>query len=229
MEYIRITKENIDKEHICCAMSGKQSLAKKEWLKQCFEEGLVFYRSAERGKCFIEYIPAENAWVPIEAADWLYINCLWVSGSLKGHGYSSELLEECLRDAKAQGKNGVCILCAEGRKREFLADPKFLTHKGFKVSDISDCGINLMYLPLAESAPPPNSRPAPSTPRWRKTDLSSTIPTSAPTPIIGCQRCRRPQRNMGFHSKPSTSQRKRWHRMCPHLSQHTHCSVMGNS
>ncbi len=26
MEYIRITKENIDKEHICCAMSGKQSL-----------------------------------------------------------------------------------------------------------------------------------------------------------------------------------------------------------
>ena len=61
MDYIRVTKENIDKEHICCAMSGKQSLAKKEWLKQRFEEGLVFYRSAERGKCFIEYIPAENA------------------------------------------------------------------------------------------------------------------------------------------------------------------------
>lgn len=128
MDYIRVTKENIDREHICCAMSGKQSLAKKEWLKQRFEEGLVFYRSAERGKCFIEYIPAENAWVPIDAAGWLYINCLWVSGSLKGHGYSSELLEECLRDAKAQGKNGVCILCAEGRKRDYLADSKFLTH-----------------------------------------------------------------------------------------------------
>ena len=49
MDYIRVTKENIDKEHICCAMSGKQSLAKKEWLKQRFEEGLVFYRSEERG------------------------------------------------------------------------------------------------------------------------------------------------------------------------------------
>ena len=55
MDYIRVTKENIDREHICCAMSGKQSLAKKEWLKQRFEEGLVFYRSAERGKCSIEY------------------------------------------------------------------------------------------------------------------------------------------------------------------------------
>lgn len=42
MKYIHITKENIDKEHICCAMSGKQSLAKKEWLKQRFDEGLVF-------------------------------------------------------------------------------------------------------------------------------------------------------------------------------------------
>lgn len=76
MNYIRVTKENIDKEHICCAMSGKQSLAKKEWMKQRFDEGLVFYRSEERGKCFIEYIPAENAWVPIEADDYFYINCL---------------------------------------------------------------------------------------------------------------------------------------------------------
>lgn len=67
MNYIRITKDNIDNEHICCAMSGKQSVAKKEWMKQRFDEGLVFYRSEERGKCFIEYIPAENAWVPIEA------------------------------------------------------------------------------------------------------------------------------------------------------------------
>ena len=89
--------------------------------------------------------------MPIEADGWLYINCLWVSGSMKGHGFSSELLSECIRDAEAQGKKGLCILCAEGRKREFLADPKFLTHKGFRVADISDCGINLMYLPLAQS------------------------------------------------------------------------------
>lgn len=159
MEYIRITNENIDKEHICCAMSGRQSLAKKEWLKQRFDECLVFYRSVERGKCFIEYIPAENAWVPIEADGWLYINCLWVSGSLKGHGYSTELLAECIRDAKAQGRKGLCILSAEGRKREFLADPKFLAHQGFSVADISDCGINLMALPLVSDAAPPKFKP----------------------------------------------------------------------
>ena len=158
MNYIRITKDNINKEHICCAMSGNQSLAKKEWLKQRFDEGLVFYRSEERGKCFIEYIPAENAWVPIEAAGYLYINCLWVSGSMKGHGYSTDLLDECIRDAKSHEKKGLCILCAEGRKREFLADPKFLAHKGFTIADSSECGIALLYLPLAEGVEPPKFR-----------------------------------------------------------------------
>lgn len=42
MDYIRITEDNIDGEHICCAMSGKQSLVKKEWLRQRFAEELVF-------------------------------------------------------------------------------------------------------------------------------------------------------------------------------------------
>ena len=160
MNYLRITKDNIDREHICCAMSGKQSLAKKEWLKQRFDEGLVFYRSEERGKCFIEYLPAENAWVPIEADGWIYIDCLWVSGALKGHGYAGELLAECIRDARAQGRKGLCILCAEGRKREFLADPKFLAHEGFSAADVSDCGITLKTIHIttreaAQNVPAP--------------------------------------------------------------------------
>ena len=155
MNYIRITKDNIDKEHICCAMSNNQSIVKKEWLKQRLDEGLVFYRSEERGKCFIEYIPAENAWVPIIAEGYIYINCLWVSGSLKGHGYSNDLLDECIRDAEAQGRKGLCILSSEKRKKEFLADPKYLAYKGFFVADTSETGITLMYLPLDPAAEPP--------------------------------------------------------------------------
>ena len=155
MNYIQITKDNIDREHICCAMSGKQSLAKKEWLKERFDEGLVFYRSEERGKCFIEYIPAENAWVPIEADGYLYIDCLWISGVMKGHGYSSDLLNRCINDAKNQGKKGICILSAQGRKREFLSDQKYLAHMGFTAADTSDCGITLMYMPLCDNAEPP--------------------------------------------------------------------------
>lgn len=159
MRYIRVTRENIDREHICCAMSGKQSLGKKEWLKERFDEGLVFLRSEERGKCFIEYIPAERAWVPIEADGYMYINCLWVAGSLKGHGYSGELLEACTQDAKAQGKKGLCILSSARRKKEFLADPKYLAHKGFLPADEAAGEITLMYLPFDATAEAPKFRP----------------------------------------------------------------------
>ena len=154
MGYIRITEENIDREHICCAMSNNQSVRKKEWLKERFREGLVFYRSELRGKCFIEYMPAENAWQPLDAEGYTHINCLWVSGSLKGHGYSSELLGECIRDAKEQGRKGLTIL-SSAKKKGFLADPKYLAYKGFYVADESDSGIQLWVLPLEEGAEPP--------------------------------------------------------------------------
>lgn len=168
MNYLRITEENIDKEHICCAMSNKQSNVKKEWMKELFREGLVFYRSEERGKCFIEYIPAENAWVPIEAEGYIYINCLWVSGSMKGHGYSNDLLDACIRDAKAQNRKGLCIF-SSARKKEFLADPKYLHHKGFTVADESDNGITLFYLPLCPDAQKPGFKDCAKHPKTEET------------------------------------------------------------
>ena len=157
MEYIRVTKENLEKEHICCAISNNkdaQVASKKAWLADRFDEGLVFLRSVERGKCFIEYIPAENAWVPIDADGDMYIDCLWVSGSFKGHGYSNDLLEECIADSKEKGKKGLCILAA-AKKKPFLADPKFLKYKGFAVADEADNGIQLWYLPFEEGAQAP--------------------------------------------------------------------------
>lgn len=157
MEYIKVTKENLEKEHICCAISNNNDMqvaTKKAWLSERFDDGLVFLKSVERGKCFIEYIPAENAWIPILADGYMYIDCLWVSGSFKGHGYSSDLLEECIRDSKAKGKKGITIL-SSAKKKPFLADPKFLAHKGFKVSDEADNGIQLWYLPFAEEADAP--------------------------------------------------------------------------
>jgi len=157
MEYIKVTKENLGKEHICCAISNNndvQVATKKAWLSERFDDGLVFLKSVERGKCFIEYIPAENAWIPILADGYIYIDCLWVSGAFKGHGYSSDLLEECIRDSKIKGKKGITILSSV-KKRPFLADPKFLAHKGFKVSDEADNGIQLWYLPFAEETDAP--------------------------------------------------------------------------
>ena len=160
MEYIRVTKENLEKEHICCAISNNKDVqvsSNKAWLADRFDEGLVFLRSVERGKCFIEYIPAENAWVPINADGYMYIDCLWVSGSFKGHGYSTDLLNACIENSNKKGKKGLCILAA-AKKKPFLADPKFLKYKGFIVCDEADNGIQLWYLPFVMDADKPHFR-----------------------------------------------------------------------
>lgn len=160
MEYIRVTKENLEQEHICCAISSNKDVqvaSKKAWLAERFDEGLVFLKSVERGKCFIEYLPAEYAWNPILAEGYLYIDCLWVSGSFKGHGYSTDLLSACIDDGKKQGRKGLCIL-SSAKKKPFLADPKFLKYKGFSVSDEADNGIQLWYLPFSPDAEPPRFR-----------------------------------------------------------------------
>ena len=161
MEYIKLTKDNLEKEHICCAISNNndvQVASKKAWLSERFEEGLVFLKGTVRGKCFIEYIPAENAWIPLDAPGYTFIDCLWVSGSFKGHGYSNDLLGECIRDSRAQGRKGLCILSA-GKKKPFLADPKYLKYKGFEVCDEADNGILLWFLPFEKCESKPQFKP----------------------------------------------------------------------
>lgn len=160
MEYIEVTNDNIEKEHICCAISNNNDIqvsSKKAWLKERFNDGLVFLKSTERGKCFIEYIPAENAWNPIVADGYMYIDCLWVAGSFKGHGFSTDLFNACIEDSKAKGKVGLCIL-SSAKKKPFLADPKYLKHKGFSVCDEADNGIQLWYSPFSDNAPKPKFR-----------------------------------------------------------------------
>lgn len=152
MEFIKITEENLEKEHICCAIASNkdcQVSSKKKWIREQLQNGLVFLKADVRGKCFIEYMPVENAWMPIEADGYMYINCFWVSGQLKGNGYANQLLEECIRDSKAKGKKGLCIRASE-KKKPFLSEGAYLKHKGFKVSDTAEPFFELLYLPFEE-------------------------------------------------------------------------------
>ena len=96
-EYINLTLDNIDEEHICCAIGDKKHQngvdRKKEWIKSKLKDGHVFRKLDARGKTFIEYEPIETAWVPIIGKNYEYIYCLWVAGSFKGKGIGKELLE----------------------------------------------------------------------------------------------------------------------------------------
>lgn len=150
---IKLNKENIEQEHICCSLAdkkGRQGVAtKKEWLKQCFDDGLVFLKVDVRGKAFIEYVPAERAWSPIDAADYMYINCFWVSGRFKGKGYGKALLAQCEADARAQGKKGL-VAISSNKKRPFLSDKQFFVKHGFQVCDEAPPYFQLLYLEFKE-------------------------------------------------------------------------------
>ena len=160
MELITLTHGNLEQEHICCAIANNKDLqvrSKKDWLKDRLDEGLVFLKCDVRGKCFIEYLPAEFAWAPVDAADYMYIDCLWVSGQLKGHGYSNLLLNSCIEDSRAKGKKGLVMLSAK-KKMGFLSDPAFLKYKGFQTADTAAPCFELMYLPFDEHAKKPRFR-----------------------------------------------------------------------
>ena len=137
-QFKNIALENIENEHLCCAIADKKHQCgvqmKKAWLKDRIGEGHIFRKLDEKGKVFIEYAPLETAWVPVNGENYYYIYCLWVSGSFKGKGYAKSLLEYCIEDAKKQGKSGICVLAAK-KKKPFLSEKKFMLRYGFEVVD----------------------------------------------------------------------------------------------
>lgn len=136
MEIIKLTDQNIQDEHICCAFSDKKSKdgyqKKKDWLKTQFKNGYTFRKLNVRGKVFIEYVPIEHAWLPLDGKNFMVINCFWVSGQFKGKGNGKRLLQQCIADAK--NMDGIVAISSD-KKRPFMSDPKFLKHQGFEIID----------------------------------------------------------------------------------------------
>lgn len=153
MAFVTLTPDNLAAEHICCAMADKKSAsgveAKKQWLAERIGEGLRFTKLDQRGKVFIEYLPAEKAWVPIIRAEgYAFVNCLWVSGSFQGQGYGRALLEACEADVRAQGLKGIVVVSSP-KKRPYMADKKFLVRQGFVVCDTAYPYFELLVKPFA--------------------------------------------------------------------------------
>ena len=120
--FINITVDNLDKEHLCCAISDKKHQAgvitKKQWLKERIAEGHVFRKLDAKGKVFIEYAPLETAWVPVHGNDYLYIYCIWVSGSFKEKDMQNRLLS-IVSMTQRHKENRVSVFLVPKRKNRF--------------------------------------------------------------------------------------------------------------
>lgn len=155
-DFINVTTENIDKEHLSCIIRSKKPHpgidAKRKWLYERLQEGHVFRKLNEKATVFIEYAPLETAWVPITGNNYYYLYCLWVESSHKGKGYAKSLMEYCINDAREKGKSGICMLGAQ-KQKSWLSDQSFAKKYGFEVADTTDNGYELLALSLDGTLP----------------------------------------------------------------------------
>jgi len=159
MNIIKIDNTNIDSEHICCAIGNdkinkSRAETKKEWLKDNFDKGLIFKRLDQRGKVFIEYLPIENVWKPVVGKNYMFINCLWVSGQFKGQGWSKQLLNECISDAKNMNMDGIAVV-SSNKVKPFITENKFYNYHNFKLIDTATPYFELLELKFNDKAQSP--------------------------------------------------------------------------
>jgi len=133
---VQLTEENLTDEHICCCINDAKCergyQMKKDWIRDRLPEGFVFKKLNVRGKVFIEYMPSEYAWRPIEAPGYMCIQCFWVSGKYKGQGWGKKLFDTC--EADSQGMHGI-VTVTSSKKRPFLTDKSFFIKQGFELAD----------------------------------------------------------------------------------------------
>jgi len=152
MRIIDVTAENVEETGFFCLMSRRKSdgyRRKLRWLQARFEQGLriKMLDLSEGGRGFIEYIPGEYAWRPVEAAGYLFIHCLWVVGKSKRKGFA----DECLSDAHRDGAKGVAMVTSEGN---WLVGRKLLLSRGFESIDRAPPAYELLVKNLSPAPPP---------------------------------------------------------------------------
>ena len=90
-EFINLTPENLDGEHLCCIIRSRKPHpgveAKRRWLAGRLEEGHVFRKLDAKGAVFVEYAPLETAWVPVtERTDSPGFSFLWKENNNRDSG-----------------------------------------------------------------------------------------------------------------------------------------------
>ena len=183
-EFINLTAENLEEEHLCCIIRSKKSHpgveAKRRWLRDRLNEGHVFRKLNEKAAVFIEYAPLETAWTPVVGDHYYYLYCLWVASGYKGKGYGTSLMEYCISDARAKGRSGVCMLGAK-KQKSWLSDQSFAKRFGFEAVDATDDGYELLALSFDGTAP----RFAPNAKKQEIEEKELTIYYDMQCPYLG--------------------------------------------
>jgi len=131
---ITVNPDNILQEKLFCVkdITNPGFKKKQEWFLDRFKEGLrlkMIKDSTGKPIAFIEYIPSQSAWRPLEANNYLFVQCMFVySNKDKMHGVGSRLLAECEIDARENKFYGVCSMTSDG---SWISDKRLFLKNGY--------------------------------------------------------------------------------------------------
>lgn len=135
---VDVTPQNVLEHTLFCVKDLKNPgfENKRKWFDDRYAEGLrlkILKDSAGKLIAFIEYLPAEAAWRPVNAPNYMFIHCMYVySNKDKGKGLGSLLLKECEKDARQQGMVGITAMTSKG---SWITDKRLFEKNGFVMSD----------------------------------------------------------------------------------------------
>lgn len=129
---------------------------KLDWVKQRYTEGLRYKMlvSDQKGAIGgIEYLPGENAWRPVKAHGFMFIQCIFIiPKEAKGKGFGKKLVETCLDDARNSGMKGVAVVT---RKGTWMAGNEVFLNMGFTATDAAKPDFELLTFKFDSATPNP--------------------------------------------------------------------------
>jgi len=153
---IDVTAENLSENPgAICFINPKNEYyqIKIKWLLEQYKNGLkikLLYVEGEKSpKGFIEYVPGEYCWRPVDAKGYMFIHCIWTSGKkYQLQGLGRLLISEAENDAS--GMNGVAVLTSDG---SFMVRKDIFLSNGYRI--IAESGKDQLLIKQFRNAPLP--------------------------------------------------------------------------
>jgi len=129
---------------------------KFQWIKKRMFEGLKvkMLNTPDDGIVgYIEYVPGRHAWRAVNSDDYMFIHCIYMEKRCKGRGFGTLLINECLKDAKKAGMNGVAVVTRQGT---WMAGKELFLKNGFEEVEMALPDFSLLAKIFRKSAPTPS-------------------------------------------------------------------------
>lgn len=140
------------------AKKHKELQNKIDWFNKLSDNGLkikIAVSESDEYLGMVEFMPGELAHRPVDAAGYLFIQCIFLGfkKEYKGKGIGSALVQACVQEAKDSGMKGVASVA---RKSSFMASEDIFLKNGFSVVEKIKPDFSLVAMKFDVEFPDPS-------------------------------------------------------------------------